>query len=81
MSTAVVILLVVVGVGIYVIAKQRGERKKAMEVMDHEEELDKIDAENILDEQRNTDAWDNLNDTIKKPRAKRAYTKRKESTK
>lgn len=80
MSATAMVLLAVLGIGIYVIAKQRGERKKAMEVMDHEETLDRVDAEAVLDEQRDNDAWDNLNDTVK-PRAKRTYTKREKPTK
>jgi len=64
MATAIVILALVCGGLIYVIAKQRGQRKAAMETMDRESEMDRKDAEENLDNQRNDNAWDNLNDTI-----------------
>lgn len=75
MSATAIVLVVVLCVGVYAIAKQRGERKKAMEVMDHEETLDRIEAENTLDNQLAADAWDGLN-TPTKPRPKRTRAKR-----
>lgn len=63
--TWVIIIGILLALGaVYAIAKQRGERKKAKEVIDREHELDREEADNELEDKRNSDAWDNLNDTI-----------------
>jgi len=63
--TWVIIIGILLALGaVYGIAKQRGERKKAKEVIDREGQLDREEADNELEEKRNSNAWDNLNDTI-----------------
>ncbi len=65
MTGAVILTLaLLLGGGIYTVAKQRGVNKKAMEVMDREGELDREEIDNELDEKRDSNAWDNLTDTI-----------------
>jgi len=63
--TWVIIIGILLALGaVYTIAKQRGERKKAKEVIDREGQLDRKEANDELEEKRNSNAWDNLNDTI-----------------
>ena len=64
MTTAVIIMALVIIGGVYLIAKQRGAQKKALEIMDQEEALDREEADAKLDDKRDSNAWDNLNDTI-----------------
>ena len=60
--TWVIIIAILLAVGaIYTVAKQRGERKKAKEVIDKERELDREEADNDLEDKRNSNAWDELN--------------------
>ena len=59
----IILILLVVG-GIYAYAKKRGERAKANRVMDRETELDRDEIDRELEDKRNNNAWDNLNDTL-----------------
>jgi hypothetical protein len=64
MTWVILIGVLAIGVAIWFAAKKSGERKKAKEVMERENELDREEANNELEDKRDTDAWDNLNDTI-----------------
>jgi len=64
MTWVIIVAILLLGGMVYAIAKQRGERKKAMEVMDKETELDREEVDRELDKKRDNDAWDNLTDTI-----------------
>ena len=66
MGWIISILALIAGGAIYYIARQRGEKKKADEVMDHEAELDKRELEDELDKKRERNAWDSLNDAAGK---------------
>ena len=59
--TWVIIIAILLGVGaIYAYAKNKGERKKAKEVIDKERELDREEADNDLEDKRDSNAWDEL---------------------
>jgi Flp pilus assembly protein TadB len=64
MTWIIVAVLLAAGGAVYAFAKQRGEQKKAKEVIDRESELDREEADNELADKRNNNAWDNLNDTL-----------------
>ena len=63
-ATFIVILIIALGGGIYAMAKKRGSREKATEVMDHETDLDRREVADDLEDKRNANTWDNLNDTL-----------------
>ena len=65
-TTWVVVILVGLLAGaVYFYAKRKGQMDKAKEVIDREEALDREEAQDELDEKRDNNAWDNLNDTIR----------------
>ena len=66
MNWLVAILALVAGGAIYYIAKQRGEKAKADQVMEHEEALDREEINNELEKKRERNAWDSLNDAAGK---------------
>ena len=64
MNWTLLILIGLVAGGIYFFAKARGKKEQLGEVMDHEAELDREELDHELEDKRNSNAWDNLNDTL-----------------
>ena len=60
MTWVIIIGILVAGGAIWFAAKKSGERKKAKEVMERENELDREEANNDLEDKRDSDAWDEL---------------------
>lgn len=64
MTGIVVFLVFVIMGGLWLWAKDRGKDEAIRDLDDQAREQDKGDVQNELDKKRNSDAWDNLNDTI-----------------
>lgn len=64
MNWTLLILVGLVAGGIYFYAKNKGKKEQLGEVMEHEAELDREELDHDLEDKRNDNAWDNLNDTL-----------------
>ena len=64
MTNLTVALAIGLVAAVYFIGKNRGERKKAKQIMSREAEFDRKESEDALAKKRAGSVLDNLNDTI-----------------
>lgn len=71
MNALTIIVLAVAAIAIYKVASDRGKRKVSKEVIKRDEALDREEIGNERENRDNTDAYDELNDTINRGKSKR----------